>query len=99
MKKQLAVLVGALCLPCPLIACTNEAPAIATGIHGIEVPSDAVVVEQETLSEGVAEADFYEADLSNWEFGEAIEWMEARLPVGESFDGMDYLAKESGRRE
>lgn len=77
------------------MACSSQAPSIDTEIHGIELPAEAVVVHNETIEDRTAAGTLYEANLPDWEVEEVIEWMTDRLPVGETFDGMDYLEKES----
>lgn len=91
MRKYQIKWIGALGLSILLVSCAKEAPAVDIGIHGIEVPADATVTGRQTLEERLSSVDLYEANLPEWEFEEAIEWMESRLPVNESFDGMDYL--------
>lgn len=83
-----------------MVSCDKEAPAVDAEIHGIEVPADAVVTNRLKADEGrAARADLYEADLPEWEFEEAIDWMESRLPVNESFNGMDYLDESTIKDE
>lgn len=91
MRKFQIKWVGVLGFSIFLASCAEEAPAVDTGIHGIEVPADATVTARQTVDEGaLASVDLFEADLPGWEFEEAVGWMESRLPVNASFDGMDY---------
>lgn len=69
-----------------LSGCSNDTEPADTGIHGIQVPADAVPTRED---------DLYEADLPDWEYMDAVGWMAERLPIDEQVDGMDYVRELS----
>lgn len=77
-----------------LVLSSCGTPTVDTGIHGIQVPADVTNVENTVWED--FDSDIYEAELPDWEYDDAVTWMEKNLPIGEVVDGMDYFRKLDG---
>ncbi len=86
--RKIPLLFAGLALVLPLTACGEDAAdeTIATGVHNIEAPADAVNIEQGE--------DVFIADLPQWDYEEVADWMGGHLATDSPVIGLELRSDE-----
>ncbi len=86
--RKITLLLAGVALALPLTACGDDTPdgTIATGVHNIEAPADAVNIEQGE--------DVFIADLPEWDYEEVANWMDEHLATDSPVIGLELHSDE-----